>query len=229
VKYGMCGRYAQTKKARDYAHLLQIRAEFDAALESWNLAPSMKSLVVRQLPEGLVASDFTWGLNDGTSSTIRPINARIESAASKPIFRKAWKERRCIVPVDGWYEWRTERDGKQPYYFFRQNGDPLFFAGLWSGDTFTLITTAAEGGLTQIHHRRPLALDFGDSRAWLETAPQSEGSIVAKILPASEIQFHPVTGRMNSPRNDGPQMIERIEILPSDQASIQMALFRESE
>src|ERR1019366_3252809 len=114
------------------------------------------SLVVRAKPDGLTTSWLSWGFQSSAAATVKPINARIETAAYKSLFREAWKTRRCVVPADGWYEWQQTRLGKQPYYFFSKNGDPFCFAGLWAGETFAILTTAAEGALARIHDRRPL-------------------------------------------------------------------------
>ena len=209
----MCGRYVQTKRARDHARLLAIREEMEAPLpETWNLAPSTRSLVIRARPTGLASGWLSWGFHDSVDALVKPVNARIETAASKPLFREAWKTRRCVIPTDGWYEWQKTRNGKQPYYFYQRNGEPLFFAGLWTGETFAILTTAAEGGLARIHDRRPLALGVERGREWVEQLPKSEGSVVARDVPSAEIAFHPVSPDVNSPRNDRPELIQAIAV-----------------
>jgi putative SOS response-associated peptidase YedK len=214
----MCGRYVQTKRARDRAKLLAMREAAAAPRpETWNLAPSTSSLVVRAKDDGLITDWLFWGYQESSTATVSPINARIESAASKILFKGAWKARRCVIPADGWYEWRQKSHGKQPYYFHSTNGEPLFFAGLWTGETFAILTTAADGELWHIHHRRPLALSLEHSREWIEETPRSEGSLVAKLVPAQEIAYHPVSGRVSSPRNDGPELIVESKELPVTQ------------
>ena len=204
----MCGRYVQTKRARDHARLLAIREEMEALRpETWNLAPSTPSLVVRAKPTGLTSDWLSWGFQNSATVTVKPINARIETAASKALFREAWKTRRCVIPADGWYEWQVTRNGKQPYYFYQKNGEPLFFAGLWAGETFAILTTAAEGDLARIHDRRPLAFGVERGREWIEQLPKSEGSVVARAVSSAEIAFHPVSTGVNSPRHDGPDLI----------------------
>jgi len=206
----MCGRYVQTKRARDHARLLTIREEMETPRpETWNLAPSTRSLVVRAKPDGLASSWLSWGFQNSATATVKPINARIETAASKPLFREAWKTRRCVVPADGWFEWQETCNGKQAYYFYKCNGEPLFFAGLWAGETFAILTTAAEGDLARIHARRPLAFEVERGQEWIEQLPQSEGSVVARAISSELIAFHPVSSGVNSPRNDGPELIQR--------------------
>ena len=213
----MCGRYVQTARARDHARLLTIHEEMEAPRpETWNLSPSTKSLVIRAKPDGLTSSWLSWGFQTSPTATVKPINARIETAASKQLFREAWKTRRCVVPADGWYEWQQTRHGKQPYYFYQKNGDPLFFAGLWAGESFAILTTSAEGDLARIHDRRPLAFGVERGREWIEQLPQSEGSVVARAVSSAEIAFHPVSTDVNSPRHDGPDLIQPVAVRDGD-------------
>jgi putative SOS response-associated peptidase YedK len=189
--------------------LLTIHEEIEATgPETWNLAPSTRSLVIRAEPHGLTSGWLSWGFQTSPTATLKPINARIETAASKSLFREAWKTRRCIVPAYGWYEWQVIRNGKQPYYFYQKNGEPLFFAGLWAGETFAILTTSAEGDLARIHDRRPLAFGVERGREWIEELPRSEGSVVARAVSAAEIAFHPVSPDVNTPRHDGPELIQ---------------------
>ena len=142
------------------------------------------------------------GFQDGNAAPgIAPINARVETAATKFLFRDAWRKRRCLVPADGWYEWRMEHGRKQPYFFHRRDDEPVFFAGLWSGDTFCLLTMSADGELAEIHNRRPLAICSDDAQPWTETMPESFEQVVRRAVPSTEISFHPVSPRVSSPRN----------------------------
>jgi putative SOS response-associated peptidase YedK len=217
----MCGRYAQTGKARRRALTLAQEMEEEKAFrahvkaETWNLAPSTLSLVVRAAANGRLSADWlSWGFEGATEGELRPINARIETAASKPLFREAWKERRCIIPADGWYEWKADRGQKQPYYFHRRDDEPIFFAGLWSHQTFCLFTTAADGDLAQVHDRRPLTVREELARAWIEKEPSAPEEIVARAVPAAEIAFHPVSLRVSNGRIDGPDLIKEVAIEP---------------
>jgi putative SOS response-associated peptidase YedK len=231
----MCGRYVQTKRARDRARILQlVREEEVRRAESWNVAPTSLALAVRALAEGRVAEWLTWGLQSDRpdrpatdeASPLRPINARIESVAEKPFFRDAWKTRRCVIPADGWYEWKAEADlplshkrrraaartgiRKQPYYFHRRDGEPLFLAALWTADTYSLITTSADGGLTQIHDRRPLTLRDDQAATWLANEPASPEEVLAATIPPGAIDFHPVSSQVSNARQDGPDLIAPI-------------------
>ncbi len=207
----MCGRYAQTGKVRRRVRsLAEIEGELPNAPDSWNVAPTQGSLVLRSRAGKLAADWLTWGLSEGATSLIRPINARIESAATKPTFREAWQFRRGIIGVDGWYEWQLREGRKQPFYFRRQDGEPTFFGGLWTGDTFCLITTTADGHLAQIHDRRPLSVRPDDATRWIEETPASIDEVISRAVPAAEILFYPVSPGVNRTNVDGPELVEPI-------------------
>ena len=220
----MCGRYVQSKRAIAHARMLAFREAFAATrTETWNLAPTTQSLLVRSTAEGLSPDWLTWGFRNSPAAPMGPINARVETADSKPTFRDAWRSNRCAVPADGWYEWRLENGKKQPYFFRRRDGEPVFFAGLWSGGTFCILTTAADGDLTQIHDRRPLAIETDEAKRWIETIPKSPEDLVSRRVPPSEIAFHPVSTRVSYAKNDGADLIEEMKVAPG--ASPELDLF----
>jgi putative SOS response-associated peptidase YedK len=149
-----------------------------------------------------------WGFRpDPTEKGLAPINARVETAAQKYLFRDAWKQRRCVVPADGWYEWKALPTGKQPYYFTRTDDRPLFFAGLWTGPTFCLFTTAADGALNEVHDRKPLSLEPAHALAWIREGCATD-ELISRAIPAGAIRFHPVSKAVSNWRNDGAHLIE---------------------
>jgi putative SOS response-associated peptidase YedK len=207
----MCGRYVQTSKVRRHVRsLAEIEGEQPYTPDSWNVAPSHGSLVLRSRAGKLAADWLTWGLSEGPPATIKPINARIESASTKPTFREAWQMRRAIIGVDGWFEWQSRDGQKQPFYFRRQDGEAMLFGGLWTGDTYCLITTAADGHLAQIHDRRPLSVKPDDVRRWINEAPASVDEVVARAVPPDEIVFFPISPRVNRTNVDRPELIEPV-------------------
>jgi putative SOS response-associated peptidase YedK len=159
------------------------------------------------------AATLKWGLAIGGSG-MAPINARVESAASKPTFRDSWKLRRCLLPADGWFEWKAEEGGKQPYYFTPLDGEPIFFAGLWTGETYCMFTTAADGLLTAVHHRKPLALAPDDAKEWLRR-PMETDVLIHQAVRAEAFKVCPVSKAVSNWRNDGPEMIEPITLVPA--------------
>jgi putative SOS response-associated peptidase YedK len=180
-----------------------------------------------------------WGLvpswSKDASGAARMINARAETAAAKPAFRKALDARRCLLPADGWYEWRTPaagRDtaagkGKQPYFITGGDGASLAMAGLWEfwrpaggGEpliTASVLTTAAVGPLAEIHHRMPLLLAASDWADWLDPDTGSAADRIGALLaPPSEqlvgrLELRPISTLVNNVRNEGPELWERVE------------------
>ena len=157
------------------------------------------------------------------------INARSESAATKPAFRRALNSRRCLIPADGWYEWQRGPEHKQPYYTHYADGSSLAMAGLWEywkpkDDpdneypdglvTATVLTTDAVGPLAQIHDRMPLVLPSSAWDAWLDPDRRADDDTVASLItpPSPELveqlELRPVSALVNSVRNNGPQLLE---------------------
>jgi putative SOS response-associated peptidase YedK len=150
------------------------------------------------------------------------INARAETVAEKPAFRGAFRRRRCLVPADGFYEWRSEGRRKQPYRIRLKSGTTFAFAGLWEHreapegapggaiESFTIIVTDANALLRPIHDRMPVILNPSDHDAWLDTraAAPDEAKALLKPFPADEMEIYAVSTRVNSPRFDDPELIE---------------------
>lgn len=169
------------------------------------------SRTIVRLRWGLVPS---WARDARTGS--RLINARAESVHYKPSFRAAFRLRRCLLPVNGWFEWQTRDRGKQPYYLSLKDGSPLSLAALWerwdrSGvplETFTIITTAASPDLEDIHHRQPAIIDPRWFTEWLD--PQTPLSALLELARESHdgpFERRAVSNRVNSTRNDDPDIL----------------------
>lgn len=170
-----------------------------------------------------------WGLipnwaKDGAMAA-KMINARAETVAEKPAFREAFRARRCLVPADGFYEWRPEEGKKQPFRIGLKGGAAFAFAGLWeswqarqdgsgykAGDlveSVTIITTDANRKLRPIHHRMPVILDAGDYGAWLD--PANDRDVLQSLLkpfPEGPMAFYRVGLTVNNVRNDDPGCIQ---------------------
>jgi putative SOS response-associated peptidase YedK len=145
------------------------------------------------------------------------INARAEGIASKSAFRGAFAERRCLVPADGFYEWKAEGKAKQPWFFAAANGGPLAFAGIWDRwrpregepvESFSIITTGANATMAPIHDRMPAILPEAAWSAWLDPAtPLTEIAALLKPAPESTLVRHKVDRRVGNVREDGPALI----------------------
>ena len=167
---------------------------------------------------GLVPS---WAKDRSTASKM--FNARVESVATKPAFRKAYERRRCLIPADGWYEWRLlDTTTKQPMYMTPDDGHSIAFAGLyefWRGgdgptlSTCTIITTPAEGALAEIHERMPLVLPRSGWARWLDPAVADPSDLLQPWDEAGgeHLELRPVATTVNHVDNNGPELIERAE------------------
>ena len=218
----MCGRYTMSIPAETLAQHFGLEAVPDVA-PRFNIAPTQAAAVVRlsTAREVPVLDHLRWGLVPSwakdASGAGRLINARAETAADKPSFRSAFRHRRCLVPADGFYEWRTEGGAKQPYRIARPDGAPIAFAGLWErwgkGDepleTFTILTTAANAVLQPLHDRMPVILDPADYALWLDPTA-TDPALVEPLLtaaPDDALTYYPVGRAVNSFGNDDPSLV----------------------
>lgn len=215
----MCGRYT-LRNPTGHPWLAQVPS--DLVAPRYNIAPSQRVLVVgsKEEPERVVGA-ATWGFRPKWLSHDRraPINARAETAATTPMFRSAYRQARCLVPADGWYEWQPRGEGPKLPYFFRRPDDQVFwFAGLAALNaegqrTCAIITVGANTAAAEVHSRMPLVLpDDEAATAWL--SPDTSADDLQALLapaPAAAIDLYPVSRRVNKPTNDDPDCIEQIE------------------
>jgi putative SOS response-associated peptidase YedK len=211
----MCGRFVQIKRRRDYEEYLRMLASLGPKLEehsSWNIPPSRAVWAVRQVGGEMRIDRLTWGWTAGAEGRLVS-NARVESAAEKPMFRESWLARRCLVPVEGCYEWQTLGGGrKQPFYFSARSGGPTLLAGLWTGDALVLLTCATRGPLAVVHSRRPVAVRLEEGRRWCDPTAVWTGEELAGVMVTEEsFEVVPVSEAVNSTRRDGPELVQRIE------------------
>ena len=166
---------------------------------------------------GHLAEIFQWGLLPAWADPAgqKPINARVETAATKPYFRKAWKSGRCLIPADGWYEWKVEDKVKQPYFIHRADDQPILMAGLYETNpkanitSFTILTTDADGDLREVHDRKPVVLSGSAANQWIrkELATDEIAAIAQNPLSAEWFDANPVSTKVNNPKNDGAELI----------------------
>lgn len=219
----MCGRYTLATPVGRLAEEFGFDTSSKDFRTSYNVAPTQQVPAV--LAEGGTRrlEMLRWGLvpswADDPGIGARMINARAETVPEKPSFRKAFKERRCLIPADGFYEWQKANGGKQPFYIRMQDGSPFAFAGLWetwNGDegelrTCTIITTAPNELTGEIHNRMPVILDPEDHDLWLDP-DFGQKDPLAELLrpyPADLMEAYPVSRLVNSPTNDDERCIER--------------------
>ncbi len=223
----MCGRFAYFGNGTFGYESLRLPSP-PPPLVNYNIAPSLDILAIRTFPEtGL--PEYTmlrWGLVPFWSKTAKTrfplINARVEGIEKKPSFRGPFTYRRCIIPASGFYEWKKKGDGKQPYFIRPVDGGYFALAGIWDQwqggegeiiESCAIITTAANGLMLDIHDRMPMILEESALRVWLD---QRTGKQVLSRLPAAypseQMEAYPVGSQVNSPRHNGPECVEKVEV-----------------
>jgi len=246
----MCGRFAVTTdpallaqkiKAIDEATGADAGSDAVSTAPNYNVAPTstIASVVSRHAePEDEPTRRvrlMRWGLvppwakagSDGSPDTKGPmlINARADKVTTSPAFRTSAKSKRCLIPMDGYYEWRVNSDAaagkksrKTPFFMYREDGEPLFMAGLWSvwkpaKDaapllSCTIITTDAPGELAQVHDRMPLVMPERDWDRWLDPDAPIDEKLLARTPDVRAIRMREVSTLVNNVRNNGPQLLE---------------------
>lgn len=235
----MCGRFVSSSPPDQVAAYFDVDAVPEQLLDrgpNYNTAPTTGVLVVYEDGTTRRLDTFRWGLVPSwakdPSIGNRMINARAETVATKPAFRRAFAGRRCIVPADGFYEWMTQPGDKkkQPFYIHRHDGEPFAFAGIWerwrgpSGaaeqDTpaepmrsCSIITTVANEPMSTVHDRMPVILPRDAWDSWLDP-DQHDTELLGQLLvpaPAELIELHAVSTEVNNARNKGAHLIERVD------------------
>ena len=225
----MCGRFASQLPPELLRQAFAALGDVPNTPPSWNIAPTQAALVVRRHPEtGERRMDaIRWGLVPHFTKDLkackRPINARSETIATSGMFRSALASRRCLVPADAFYEWKSLPDGKQPYAIARSDGTPLALAGLWeswrdpAGEvlrTFTIATTAANDDMAPLHDRMPVILEPDDWPVWLGEEPGEPMELLRPAAPGT-VRLWPVSRAVNSVRNNGSYLLEpAVDVAP---------------
>jgi putative SOS response-associated peptidase YedK len=214
----MCGRFAF------YAPREAVRATFGADLPGdwqprYNIAPSQPVPVIRAPAAGPEGAWLRWGLIPSWARDPaighRLINARVETLASKPAFRGAFRHRRCVVVASGFYEWQAGPAGKVPHFISADDGSLLAFAGLWESwqgpegavGTCTIITTPAVPGIAAVHERIPLLVTPASLGVWLSGAAAAALEAVLASPPPG-LRHWPVSRAVNNPAVDEPRLVE---------------------
>ena len=222
----MCGRYAiYGPVSRANRDLIEFLGEEIAFSPAYNAAPSQELPVMRAAAAGnRELTLLRWGLVPSWAKDpaigARMINARSETVAEKPAFRSAFRRRRCLVPMCGFYEWQKTGSRKVPHFVRLLNAEVFAVAGLherWSGkegagpiDSYTILTTGANDMMRALHDRMPVILQERDYDAWLDPANDAVASLqpLLQPFPAEEMRAYPVSTRVNNARNNDPGLIE---------------------
>ena len=223
----MCGRIIQKSGPLQLAiveGLDVVDSRYGNVPPRYNGAPSQEMLVIRQNHQtGERSLDLLkWGLIpywiDDPKGGRKPINAKAETVSRLPMFRDAYQRRRCIVPVDGFFEWQATKGGKQPYAIAMKDGSPFGIAGIWenwkepaTGEwirTFAIITVPANPLVAKIHDRMPAILTPDSYDRWLGTEPDPKELMIS--FPAEPMRMWPISRRVNKPENDDAALLEPV-------------------
>ena len=232
----MCGRYVLFTPGEELARLFDV-VRFVHLHPRYNIAPTQDAPVIRLRPDGareMVA--LRWGLIPARAKTTddgpHPINARSESLRSRPMFREPFRRRRCLVPADGFYEWKKigpdgPRQIRQPVFIRLDvrggSGTPFAMAALWEQwqppdmpgvppvETFTILTTDAAAKIRDLHDRMPVILDKTAADAWLDPrTPEDDLLALCRPISDNRLTLHPVSRRVNRAEVEGPNCIEPV-------------------
>jgi len=210
----MCGRFAFYSSKQQLSDELAMEIH-DEITANYNVGPGQSMLVVCQGESGkLVSRQVDWGIKpdwENNKSKLL-INARAETVHQKATFKESFKQHRCVIVADGWFEWQRDTESKQPYYFSRSDNQLLTFAGLLFGDKQTqglVLTRPAPKPLANIHHRAPFILTHEQIKPWLGNTRFSHVSDSAiNAFDSHLIQATPVSNQVNSSRNNSPELIK---------------------
>ena len=223
----MCGRFVQYSAPAVYASdfALDLLCE---VRPSYNVAPTQSVLAVRAIEDGRrELTLLRWGLvpawSKGPDSRFSMINARAETVSTKPAYRAAFKHRRCLIPAEGFYEWRAENGGKTPFLIRRKDHAPFAMAGVWElwhgADgtdlvSTTIIVTDANAVVRQIHDRMPVVIGPENYGAWLDPGTRDTDGLLVLLKPTDPNPWtlHPVSRQVNSPRNDAPELLNPVAV-----------------
>ena len=222
----MCGRYTQKEKVDNLLKILQI-SRMPQLKPRYNIAPNQMVACVRNVPGNSHRECvfLKWGLIPSWSKDAsignKLINARGETVAEKPSFRRAFKSQRCLILADGFYEWKKEGKAKQPYYIGFKNHRPFAFAGLWERwdkggtptESCTIITTRPNTIMEPIYQRMPVIVDSQDYDLWLDPSLHDSTPLTPLLAPfcSKEMEAYPVSTLVNNPSNDQVECIQHLE------------------
>jgi len=229
----MCGRFTQYQAQVRYLEQLNYQAPLafepsTVPLERYNVAPTTQVQLLHEDEDGLRMSPQPWGYAPfwarGKGKRPPAINARIETASTSRYWAAAWKNGRCIVPADGWYEWvkdEADHKRKQPYYIKLKSDEPMFFAAIGEfprdanaepgdADGFAIITSASERGMVDIHDRMPVVLPPDVAREWLELGlAQERAEDLARhhAVPVDQFEWYEVGKDVGNVKNKGENLL----------------------
>ena len=225
----MCGRFTLRTSGQLFFPEMPPLENQVPVPPRFNIAPTQEIACIYSDPRARMTrqANYRWGLIPAWAKDLgigsRMINARSETLDSKPSFKQAFRTRRCLIPMDGYYEWLQTQDGKQPFLIEPALGGVQFMAGLWEENrrvdpdqtirSCTIITTSANAKTSYVHHRMPVFLQDSDRMAWLDPLDHDLGKLKELLKPAAEDLFRltRVSLHVNNPRNDDSKCVLPLE------------------
>jgi putative SOS response-associated peptidase YedK len=218
----MCGRFTQRISSSEMARIFEAVDHADLPGDRYNVAPTQDVAAVIAADGERTIERLRWGLvppwADAPKPSGRLINARAETIATSPVYRGSFRSKRCLIPVDGFYEWQRLESGRQPFYIRPEDGDVLALAGLWSSwrdratdapplRTCSIATTTPNDVMAPIHNRMPVLLAPASWDLWLD--PATDPAELLSLLRPSEAALTAVrvSSIVNNPLNDGPSLV----------------------
>ena len=214
----MCGRFTLRASASEIAEFFELMRDLvECDAPRFNIAPTQSILAVREASTGREPVRFRWGLipswSKDTKMAASMINARAETVAEKPAFRSAFRRRRCLIPVSGFYEWQRDGKAKTPHLISPRNAALFGFAGLWEKwqapdgelvESCTILTTSPNELMATIHDRMPVILTPNDFGVWLDPQVDDVSALSALLVPypSDEMQAEQVSDVVNNARNE---------------------------
>jgi putative SOS response-associated peptidase YedK len=207
----MCGRYVVTNAVHKTREIVKSAIAVSDT-DNFNASPQQKLPLIKSYTNGKTIESLQWGLTHSwdKEKKIKPlINARLETLEKKISFKNLINNNRCLVVADGYYEWKREKIGKQPYYFTRFDNNVMYFAGIYKYHQFTIITMQVYFNAIDIHHRQPVIIDEKDLNNYFNL--KKEGTSFLKSYKAPNLKFHPVSKDVNNPINNTKELIDELK------------------
>jgi putative SOS response-associated peptidase YedK len=205
----MCGRYVVTNPVAKTKKIVKSAIKVED-IENYNAHPYQNLPVIKKYTNGNTLENLKWGIIPSwfKNKDFKPlINARLETINEKISFKKLIKVSRCVAPADGFYEWKREEKNKIPYYFLRKDKKNLYFAGIYEGNQFCLITEQASEHISKIHHRQPVIIYEKDINRYLNI--ELEGYTFLKECKKPDLEFYEISKDVNKPTNNSISLIQK--------------------
>ena len=203
----MCGRYSISKPLTKTLGIVKTNIKVEDT-ENYNAHPTQKLPVIKSYTNGKTLELCEWGLVPSWSKKLDKfsplINARRETLMEKVTFKNLIQTSRCIIPADGYYEWKREDKIKTPYYFTKEDNELMFFAGIHQNNQFCIITREATKKISQIHHREPMIISQSQISNYLNI--KKDGMDILKSITPPNLKFHEISKNVNNPVNNDPSI-----------------------